>query len=1003
MEAMELLVKGFEDDDDDSLGLTTPALEAWTTAGNAFSVPWSHEVKAVLTGFKSTLMKMPSGPWLVTCPFDATSLMLTTVLPESGGGVTSYRDGMSTQGGSSSEHLSAELAVTVGYPFLKASVSGKYDKNVKEDNHRKSVPQFFVSNGPHHLGGYPSLFNVLRSKGRAKFAEIYGDYYIAGYELGADAGACLSAASSSASFRFSGYCTLDNKSESLDLERVSMQDHARLQAAAQLYLLKVFLSENPFELYQTWIHIKCLSEYVIGGAPRQFPNIESLNRPIGIAEETDEGTDEEIDEGTDKVIGRGGKIAEEKGEEEEEEEVDTGNNMGKQEPKARKRETAKLPTSASEREDDQKSFKEIYNDLYSARLALTAALDLPSRNAVISNAAAIEANGVIEEQGLMRNGYDEKIWNPLVVSISPAKIIAATGKRTKGGIKSQGSIMGSASEIATERFEWLSTDQYIIDKPTAVEGEQPKGDDENVNDAADETSAHLLSLLENKIDGAAESNTLRVNGGFHTFYVAEWLHLSAFSWGGLKMTPDSQDPKDIPLAHCKSSQIYWNLIFGTSETNSVMTRFEGAWQDLFEEEAELFRDDQGSRKDFTGWLIIEKYPPGAKYIKEDRENPDQVFYQPEGPYGSTPVEAAYKAHYPWLCYCLRYTIVIQGTSRILHRENPSFTTHFYPFTRFFFHSAEHSLDTRLFQCMKKEALSTKETTEFTTKNTNSYDKSPRLVWKPLYPGGKYEDDEFYVSARPPQTSQAYRPANKKPLFQSRTSTIQNKAAGTLISNNVHPQAQPSSQNNQQTTPEMKPVDSYYRIQSLLRSSSMGNTRGTPEWATGALGRNLGESTERGSGGDMKKKGAATEARDLQRYKVPVIISRNAPSSFYPQNSGDMGNQSFTQTDSAQFGHGNLPIGQNQVLDQFRRFDVIHMGQQGDGSMSVEKDTPSERSLSEQSLSEQSERRRRSADFTSDNDVETREPDPSSSKKRITEGMKEPLQNSLKEEQMKQSK
>ncbi|KAK6525429.1 hypothetical protein TWF694_005567 [Orbilia ellipsospora] len=275
---MELLVQGFEDNGDDDFGPTIPSLETWTASASAFSIPWSHEVKAIMTGFKSALMKKDSGPWLVSCPFDATSIKLTTVIPDSGGGVTSYRDGMSSHTGSSSEHLSAELAVTVGYPFLNASVSGKYDRSIKKNDHSLKVSRnsscrmgrVILADTPHFS---TEALNILRFKGREKFTDVYGDYYLVGYELGADAGACLSAASSSSSkeetlkltvtvkvlwvrksithtetssssssstsFRFSGYSTLDYKTELLDLKQVSSQDQEKLHEVAQLYLSKI--------------------------------------------------------------------------------------------------------------------------------------------------------------------------------------------------------------------------------------------------------------------------------------------------------------------------------------------------------------------------------------------------------------------------------------------------------------------------------------------------------------------------------------------------------------------------------------------------------------------------------------------------------------------------------------------------------------------------------------------------------------------------------------------
>ncbi|KAH9225315.1 hypothetical protein K456DRAFT_1332203 [Colletotrichum gloeosporioides 23] len=51
-------------------------------------------------------------------------------------------------------------------------------------------------------------------------------------------------------------------------------------------------------------------------------------------------------------------------------------------------------------------------------------------------------------------------------------------------------------------------------------------------------------------------------------FPAEWLHRSAFSWGN--------ETTNNGLTQRSS-----NLVFGSSETNSKMTRYEKAWQQLF--------------------------------------------------------------------------------------------------------------------------------------------------------------------------------------------------------------------------------------------------------------------------------------------------------------------------------------------------------------------------------------------------------------------------------------
>ena len=64
-------------------------------------------------------------------------------------------------------------------------------------------------------------------------------------------------------------------------------------------------------------------------------------------------------------------------------------------------------------------------------------------------------------------------------------------------------------------------------------------------------------------------------------YPAEWLHRSAFSWGNGE--------------YFLYPQATYNLVFGSSEANSLMTRYEKAWQRLFVNEWDLAKELQLDR------------------------------------------------------------------------------------------------------------------------------------------------------------------------------------------------------------------------------------------------------------------------------------------------------------------------------------------------------------------------------------------------------------------------
>lgn len=83
---------------------------------------------------------------------------------------------------------------------------------------------------------------------------------------------------------------------------------------------------------------------------------------------------------------------------------------------------------------------------------------------------------------------------------------------------------------------------------------------------------------------------------------SKWLHLAAFSWGGLLALPTSENDDQH-----ETSDVPSNLVLGTSETNSQMTRFEKPWQDLVRDETLLTGKDG-----FSGTLMIVRNPLGDK-------------------------------------------------------------------------------------------------------------------------------------------------------------------------------------------------------------------------------------------------------------------------------------------------------------------------------------------------------------------------------------------------------
>ncbi|KAF5696335.1 hypothetical protein FGLOB1_13608 [Fusarium globosum] len=179
-----------------------PSLEALTDGRHPFSLPWGHDVRVLLSGFKMEDMSKQKGPWTKTSAFEISGSEMLAVVPDTKGGSMSYKDGMTTNSETSDDHLSASLGLTVGYPFLNASVTGDYDRNVMESHNAiRASRNASCRLGRIVLDQPPPLSiaakSMLQSQGPREFANVYGDYYVSGYELGADAGASLSATTES--------------------------------------------------------------------------------------------------------------------------------------------------------------------------------------------------------------------------------------------------------------------------------------------------------------------------------------------------------------------------------------------------------------------------------------------------------------------------------------------------------------------------------------------------------------------------------------------------------------------------------------------------------------------------------------------------------------------------------------------------------------------------------------------------------------------------------------
>ncbi|KAF5585256.1 uncharacterized protein FSUBG_12506, partial [Fusarium subglutinans] len=122
-----------------------------------------------------------------------------------------------------------------------------------------------------------------------------------------------------------------------------------------------------------------------------------------------------------------------------------------------------------------------------------------------------------------------------------------------------------------------------------------------------------------------------------------WLHRAAFSWGGLN-------------GDYHTSQVPENLIFGTSEYNSLMTRYEKYFQDYV-------RRCACTNKRYT--------------FKLDTEIHRHPFANSELPF--------------WLCYVMSYQFDVIEANEVVE----TYSDDFHPFRRGFFTWFEQDLDTAI--------------------------------------------------------------------------------------------------------------------------------------------------------------------------------------------------------------------------------------------------------------------------------------------------------------------
>ncbi|KAK6339824.1 hypothetical protein TWF718_009214 [Orbilia javanica] len=175
-------------------------IEKLASMGSTLSLPWCPNFAGtVQPGDTFHSNRARSGnPWSAISPFTAESLLYIPLeYRRTEGGSASYKFIETNSAVDTAEHLGVTFGISIGNPFLGASVTGGYDKDVIDNKHasKMSLRASYRSGGV-YMAAKPSLNReaiwCLRRCGLSAFKETYGDYYVAGFRIGGDAGLMVS-------------------------------------------------------------------------------------------------------------------------------------------------------------------------------------------------------------------------------------------------------------------------------------------------------------------------------------------------------------------------------------------------------------------------------------------------------------------------------------------------------------------------------------------------------------------------------------------------------------------------------------------------------------------------------------------------------------------------------------------------------------------------------------------------------------------------------------------
>ncbi|CAI6340661.1 unnamed protein product [Periconia digitata] len=172
------------------------------SAGLPIVLPWNHAAIRLGTGYHSS-RQLTHNPWATESPFLMAELAMTAKTFHSERGTTSTFVSKKTfTEEQSNDHTVCGFGVGIApaVPVVEVSVKGTFDQQVQSnsDSEKRSI-HTTCRYGRIDLERTPRLTTsaaaLIGQSGLESFQECFGDYYVAGYILGADTGMLLSASS----------------------------------------------------------------------------------------------------------------------------------------------------------------------------------------------------------------------------------------------------------------------------------------------------------------------------------------------------------------------------------------------------------------------------------------------------------------------------------------------------------------------------------------------------------------------------------------------------------------------------------------------------------------------------------------------------------------------------------------------------------------------------------------------------------------------------------------